>query len=191
MKARTVWDHAENACAEMLAKDPKMTALVVEKWPMAAPLKDWVYQRHAGAVPSIVEMHVAVQLCAAMEGGLVAVVGAKFGQTPSPDREIDANRSKLRDLPAPFYATFDPGLEVGMLCCDGEFGWSEPVEADLAGGPITLPPMSVPLEVGLMPAAKMLYGINQERGFGLARWSYGYDAIVAFIPRPEEYARRH
>lgn len=182
LRGRTIWHTAENACLNLLAKDKKLAALVVEKWPLCVKVKDWVYQRPSGDIPTMVEMHVAVQLVANMEGGLVAVVGAKFGHTPSPDKEAEANQAKLDDLPAPFYATFNRSQRVGMLDCDGTFGWEEPVLAETSDGEIMIPPMAVALEVGYMPATKMLYGINRERGPGIARWSYGYDAIVAFIP---------
>ena len=181
----TVIETAENACMKLLSDNQELAALVFQKYPICAHMKEWVYQRPNGTIPTIVEMHVAVQLVAGVEGGLIAIVGVNFGETPSADKREDENQEKLNTLPHPFYAEFDRTTKVGLLDCDGVFGWSEPVTADTCNGEITLPPMAVPLEVGYMPAGKMLYGINQERGPGLARWAYGYESIVAFIPLRE------
>jgi len=178
----TIWGTVETACLEKLSNDSKLTALVAEKWPLCANLKDWVYQRQGPSTPSIVDMYITVQLSAGMEGGLVACIGANLGHTPSPDKEGAENQRKLDDLPHPFYAEFDRDTQCGPLDCDGLFGWSEPVSARAAGGEIMVPPMAIALEVGYMPAGKMLYAINQERGPGLARWSYGHESIVAFVP---------
>lgn len=116
--------------------------------------------------------------------GKVLIADIEIGVEPERDSEIDKNNQLLARLPAPFSSKFWGNNDD----CDGYVKWCEPIELgqiDCTGREIviTIPPRSVPLEVGLTRPDTTIYHILGEHG--LARWPYGSKRIRLFIKNPQ------
>lgn len=112
---------------------------------------------------------------------------------PAADREREQNQRSISDLLGPFVATVDPDQKTSGYG-DGWLEWDEPIQVEQSVGvpfiepsghtePVikvrTLPPGSVPLEIGTTHASKTLEHLTRFKG--LARWSYGSDRIRLFM----------
>lgn len=133
-----------------------------------------------------------------MSGDVADVQLTTFGHAPSPDRERSANAAALADLPRPFIAEVDMGQNGGDA--DGRLRWVEPIRVEVSTGvpftdpcghtgPVpairTIPPGSVPLEIGTTMASNTLFHLRRDRG--VARWPYGHDLIRLFVSVGENW----
>ena len=149
-------------------------------------------QPHRNAELTLSDAYVFMGLDYLRRSGRLARVRIGVGATPSRDKELEANRQKLSDLPRPFSAE----IWCGMAEFDGHLSWSRKIVTDigcgcLECGPLkarSFPPRSVPLEIGSIDASTTWMHLVQRRA--LARWAYGSTNILLFIVTDETWGRR-
>jgi len=115
--------------------------------------------------------------------GKVLMAAVDIGCEPLEDCNVEENNKLLARLPPPFSGGFCGGNHD----CDGYIKWSEPIEfgqIDCTGREIvaTVPPRSVPLEIGYTNPDITIYHILREHA--LARWPYGSEHIHLFMRNP-------
>ncbi len=147
---------------------------------------NWIFQHYRGEV-SLSDAYGFTVIWSRLAAGKILHVDIKVGHTPSPDRCVDFNQSKLRRLPHPFSASVWSDKEPG----DGRLRWSEAIrltrwetrdedpEHDLYELEMRAAD-SVALEIGTTSAPTTWYHIFM-RGGGVARWPYGSDYIRLFL----------
>lgn len=163
-----------------------------DRWP--DDYREAIHQQHARAprwpmeqIAAFAHMHSDL-----MSGFVAQVQLTTFGATPEADAERLANAKALNELPRPFIAEVD--LAQNGADQDGVLRWVEPIQMELSTGTafyspdrkaapvvkvITVPPGSVPLEIGTTKASNTLFHCRLDRG--VARWPYGHDRIRLFV----------
>lgn len=124
--------------------------------------------------------------------GRAAFVRIEVGETPHRDKEIEANRAALADLPGPFTATLNGvrgAPQDGVLSWDLRApdapkhpGWRWPDPDGYSPGEDST--AIVPLEVGYTDPETLYF--HYKRSMGFARWPYDSTDIIAFRRRPPE-----
>lgn len=136
--------------------------LVVDRWPASLTFGD---------VFSFLRVHEL------LGSGKAVMTEIHLGETPLADKHVKAMDAVLRQLPAPFSATFWGGTETA----DGYVEWSEPIQAnsirdDGVEVRATIAPARAPLEVGHTKGSTTLLHILEKHR--LARWPYHSDKIT-------------
>jgi hypothetical protein len=106
------------------------------------------------------------------------------GKTPSKNEAEEENNNKLKNIPYPFSSEFIPG-KGGSATDDGYLCWNKEISGGLYNKEkdvyeeFTIPPRTVPLEVGSTDASRSYFHLFQDES--LARWPYGSEWIDVFV----------
>lgn len=125
-----------------------------------------------------------LQIDALIRAQRVALVRIGVGAEPLADRMREENAAALRHTAGPFAAELDMAQKNADE--DGWVSWSTPFDVSTypgrSGGRYTVPPGTVPLEVGSCKPSRVAMHLWQEGG--IARWPYG--GAIDLRPAGEE-----
>ena len=146
--------------------------------PWARPRRDW----YDAAAFLEVSLHLQLGWCVAAT--------MDVGATPLPDADTDGNNAILKQLPAPFTATFHGGPGDN----DGYVAWDQPqdISHDMGGGDRITARFArsmIPLEVGRTEPETTLQHLAVDGG--VARWPYGRTHIVLLLATVQLSNRRY
>ncbi len=132
----------------------------------------------------IYDAYAFAQIHSMIWSGELVIVEVELGTGPYSDKSIEYNNGVMKKLMKPFSGYFVGGTKDQ----DGSVKWSEPVfgtefflddDDNEHRRLVSIPPGSVPLEVGYTSAARTFGHLNLERG--IARWPYGYDEMLIMV----------
>lgn len=121
--------------------------------------------------------------------GQIYRIDIPIGELPGKNKDIEGNNRILSTLPPYLQSKFIP--ETGMAADDdGYFKWKIPLDflCEIDDEVRTIPPRSIPLEVGSTNAVQTYYHLFIHSG--VARWPYGSDNIM-LLYASKEFRKAH